>query len=335
MNVLFLVPKPTYDTKMARERFAWMRAVQEQVAPHGVHTTGPGWPDWDASATPVANVTRYVAARRSNPEEVPHVLVTYQVDDLKGSPVPVCLILQEAYNRPKTLGLLRATDPKLVVFTYANEMLQYAEDCADRMVVHIPHCGDSEVFKSTGQVRHIDLLIVGNMNQTIYPFRARLARLAWRSLRKRGYFVKWLPHPGYALPAKPGTVVGPDFAAVLSSSKLVLTCTSRYRYALAKLVEIPLCGALPVSDLPFERQKFFSQTLLNVEPWMLDREIEQAIEDVLDDPEEWARRAKIARDKVEARLTMKYWAERFIYHCRRYLGESPHPPTPPVGDEDT
>lgn len=348
MNVLFLVPKVTYDTKMARERFAWMRFVQEQVAPHGVHTTGPGWPDWQDALSPVDNLKFYLAERQNDREAQPHLVVTYQVDDLKGSPVPVCVILQEAYNRPKTLALLRATDPKLVIFTYANEMEQYREDLAGRLVEHIPHSADESVFTmqeaidpdeipliAAGAYKAHDVLIVGNMNQTIYPFRNRLARLAWRTLRKRGYRVAWLPHPGYTLPAKGGAKVGPEFAKALQRSKLVVTCTSRFRYALSKLAEIPLCGALPVSDLPAERQKFFSQTMLNVEPWMLDREIQQAMEDVLDDPDDWARRAKLAHDKIEARLTMKFWAERFIYIGRRFLGEQPHPPTPPVGDEDT
>ncbi len=342
MNVLFLVPKTTYDTKMARERFAWMRAVGEQVAPHGVHTTGPGWPDWKAHASAVDNVKAYVHARQHNREEQPHVCVTYEVNDLQGCPVPVVLILQEAYNRPKTLALLRAVDPKLVIFTYPQEMLQYAEDLAGRTVLHIPHAADDSVFKliagtepwSTHE-RPIDVLIVGNMNQTVYPFRNRLARLAWRDLRKRGYRVRWLAHPGYTIPPKAG-YVGHEYAAILNTAKLVVTCTSRYRYALCKLAEIPLCGALPVSDLPFDRQKFFAQTMLPVDAWMLDREIRQAMEDLLDEPDALAQRVRIARDKIEARLLLKFWAERFIYHCRRFLGEvDMAAPTPLVGDEDT
>jgi hypothetical protein len=337
VNVLFLVPKAVSDQKMARERFAWMRAVQEQVAPHGVHTTGPGWPDWQDDLTPVDNLTFYLAARKNDREAQPHLVVPYEVEGLRGAPIPVCLILQEAYNRPKTLRLLAETDPKIVVFTYANEMLQYQAEleAAGRQVWNLPHCADDSVFVDQGRPRIYDVLIVGNMNQTVYPFRNRLARLAWRGLRKRGYRVKWLPHPGYVLPPKAGGFVGAEYAALLGSSKLVVTCTSRYRYALCKLAEIPLCGALPVSDLPYDRQKFFSQTLLHVEPWMLDAEIQQAMEDVLDDEDEWRRRVKLAHDKIEARLLMKFWAERFIYWGRRFLGEAPTPPTPLVGDEDT
>jgi hypothetical protein len=60
------------------------------------------------------------------------------------------------------------------------------------------------------------------------------------------------------------------------------------------------------------------------------------MEALLDDEPALQKRTRIARDKVESRLTMKYWAERFVYQGRRLLGEvDMAPPMPPVGDEDT
>jgi len=120
------------------------------------------------------------------------------------------------------------------------------------------------------------------------------------------------------LPPKSG-LVGEAYARKINQSRLVVTCTSRHRYALAKLSEIPLCRALPVSDLPTERRRFFEQTTLHVESWMLDREILSLMEDVLDDEEDWTRRVKIAHEKVAARLTMKDWAERFVFWSRRKI----------------
>lgn len=338
MNFLHLVPRDVYERKLARERFKWMDAVAEQVRPHGVHTTGPGWKDWHDELSARDNVRAYLAERtgEEHREFLPQLVVAYQVEGLAGSPVPVCVILQEAYNRPKTLKLLADTDPRLVIFTYQNEMAQYQAEleAAGRSVTVIPHAADDAVFMDYGLQKTIDLLIVGNMNAEVYPFRARLARLAWRELRKRGYVVRWLPHPGYTLPPKAG-FVGEPYARLLNQSRLVITCTSRYKYALAKLVEIPLCRALPVSDVPAERQGFFRKTMLHVEPWMLDREILTAIEDVLDDDAEWARRVTLAHEKVSQRLTMKYWAERFIYWSRRFLGEvDMAAPMPATGEDD-
>lgn len=337
MNFLHLVPKWTYDTKMARERFRWMDYVHEQVLPygHGVHTTGPGWSDWNENATMVQNLNLYQQSRHK--EEQAHFIVAYDVEGIATDcPIPVCVVIQEAYNRPKTLKTIHDVDAKLVIFTYANEMPQYQAEleAEGRDVVAIPHSADDRCFKDYGEEKLIDVLIVGSMNQTIYPFRNRLARLAWRDLRKRGYRVEWLKHPGYTIPPKAG-LIGEAYARKINQAKLVVTCTSRYRYALGKLCEIPLCRALPVSDLPADRQKFFSQTMLNVEPWMLDREILTKIEDVLDDEDDLAARIKLAHDKIEFRLVMKYWAERFIYWARRHTGEiDMAPPMPLIGDED-
>lgn len=338
MNILHLVPRDTFERKMSRERFSWMDAVADQVRPHGVHTTGPGWKDWHDELSARDNVRVYLSERTGEQarESLPHLIMAYEVEGLAGSPIPVCVILQEAYNRPKTLKLLADTDPALVIFTYQNEMAQYhAElEAAGRQVTVIPHSADDTVFKDYGLPKTIDILIAGNMNAEIYPFRARLARLAWRELRKRGYSVQWLPHPGYTLPPKAG-LVGEQYARLLNASRLVITCTSRYKYALAKLAEIPLCRALPVSDLPAERQVFFSKTMLNVEPWMLDREILTRIEDVLDDEAEWLRRVQLAHDKIDQRLPMRFWAERFIYWGRRFLGEVDMPaPMPATGEDD-
>lgn len=335
MNLVHLVPYETYKNKMARERFKQVEAIAETPNMY-VHTTGPGWPDWNDKASPLQNMQDYHEARRQNPAERVDAILSYQVTGLQGCPIPVTIVLQEAYNHPKTVRLIEDTDPRLVVFTYANEMPQYADwlERSGRTWMTIGHCADATIFRDYKLTKDIDILIVGNMNESIYPFRRRLARLAWREIRKRGYNVVWLPHPGYTLPPKAG-LVGEEYAKMINRSRLVITCTSRFKYALTKLVEIPLCMALPVSDIPFEREKFFKQTMLNVEPWMTDKEIQFLIEDVLDTDDKWAAMVAKARDKIEAYLTMKFWAERYVYWIRRViLGEDPHPPMPQVPEED-
>lgn len=336
MNIIQLVPRTLYETKMARERFRQVEscALLPNVT---VHTTGPGWPDWNEKLSPNENLILYRDNRLGTPEFAPHLVVAYGMTSLAGSPIPVAIVLQEAYNRPKTLRLIEETDPRLVVFTYANEVPQYHDEllAADHVPVSIPHSGDDDLYKDYGEPKDIDILVVGNMNSTTYPFRARLGRLAWQYLRKQSYRVVVLQHPGYILPPKAGGLVGEPYARLLNRAKLVMTCTSCHRYALTKLVEIPLAGALPVSDLPAERQGFFKQTCLHVEPWMTDREILFLVEQTLDNEESWAARVKIAREKVAFRLAMRFWGERFVYWARRViLGEDPHPPMPPIGDDD-
>ena len=341
MNYLHLVPRSVFETKMARERFIQVDALRA-VPDSAVVTWGPGWPEWDVNMSIVENVERF--CRATYPA---HLIIAYGLaGSLLGGPVPVAVILQEAYDRRKTDQLIRAMDPRLVVFTYANELPQYEHFAAEgRVCVAVPHGvepGPMAVaypeLLALGHAgfadRPIDVLIVGNMNETIYPVRVHLAHLAWRELRKRGYKVVWAPHPGYTLPPKVG-VVGREYLRLLGQAKLVVTCTSRYRYALTKLLEIPMAGALPVTDLPGERQRFFSHTGLIVSPSMLDREILGLMEGMLDDAGAWELAVKIARERVEDRCLMTFWAERFHFHARvAILGESPAPPRPVVSEED-
>jgi len=320
MNFLHLVPRAVYEKKMARERMRWMDYVSGQVSQvgHKVSTTGPGWPDWDENNGVGRNIDKCM--ERQTGEQKAQLVVAYEMGEVKHSPIPTCVIIQEAYDRPKTLRTIREVDAKLVVFTYANEMPQYRDELESegRAVVTIPHSGDEGCFMDYRLKKDIDVLVVGNMNREIYPFRVRLANLAWRELRKRGYRVEWIRHPGYVLPSESG-IVGEAYARKLNQARLVVTCTSRYKYALAKLVEIPLCFALPVSDVPNDRAEFFEKTTLHVEPWMLDREILSVMENVLDDEEDWAVRTLRAREMTEARLTMKDWAERFVFWARRKI----------------
>lgn len=337
MNVLFLVPRSIYDTKMSRVRFEEIESLVRLSPNVDVKTSGPGWDDWPAGMEPMEYLNQEIASRKLDASRALHVVVSYMVTGLAASPVPVAVIFHETYNYPKTMQLIEDTGAKVVVFTYSNDVALYQAplEAAGRALWVIPHSADEYIYRDYGLEKDIDVLVVGNLSEQFYPFRHRLARLAHRELRKRGYRVVQLPHPGFELPPREGAVVGEAYARYLNRSKVVLTCTSRQRYAFAKLVEIPLCASLPVSDLPRERQGFFRQTTLNVEQWMLDREILAKVEDVLDDDGLRARLTAVAHDKVAQRLQMRHWAERFIYCVRRGIwGESPEPPTAPVGDDD-
>lgn len=358
MNLLHLVPKAVYDTKMSRVRFEEVASLPKANPPVVVHTTGPGWEDWSAAMNPVTYVDAWNANARGDKERMLHAVLSYGVNDCRPltqddhgmGPVPVFTIFHETYNYPQTLQRIRDVGASHVIFTYANDLALYqpAMEYLGVSLGSIPHSATEALYwqplDADGHPidqKDVDVLIVGNLAEQFYPFRYRLARLAKRELAKRGYKVVHLPHPGFTLPqaaeyvpVREGTYVGEGYATWLRRSKLVFTCCSKQKYAFAKLVEIALCGALPVSDLPAERRGFFRQTVLNVEPWMLDQEILAKVEDVLDDDDLRRRLTQVAHDKVAARLEMRHWAERFVYVMRRALGEAPDPPTPPIGEED-
>ena len=360
MNLIFLVPYEIFRQKMSRVRFDEVDALTHADPPMAVITTGPGWPDWPAGLQPIDYVQQRYEFFKNNPQEIPHLVLSYKVEGLQKSPIPVAMIFHETYNWAQVLREIEDTGATLILFTYQNDLERYrpaieqmnARDGKERVLGSIPHGADPAIYRDYSNEtkilgeradtdpfrlgwKSIDVLIVGNQAREFYPFRHRLMRLALRELKKRGYKVVHAPHPGFTLPPRPDTYVGADYARLLNRSKLVLTCTGRHHYAFNKLVEIPLCWSLPVSDLPAERQNFFRQTMLNVEMWHTDREILTKIEDVLDDDELLKHLTTIAHDKVQQRLTLPHWAERFVYYARRHVwGEAPDPPTAPVGEED-
>lgn len=326
MKILYLVPKEVYERKMSRVRFQQMAAIDrflregkhDQAENVGVVYAGPGWSGWDEGSSGADNVIRLLNAGSGEP---PHLAVTYKVGGLRGSPLPVWTQYNEAFDVRGVRQFVEENGVQGVIFHHQNDLLRYPEWTrpGSIWVRHIPHCADPAVYRDYGLEKDIDVLVAGNMSQYYYPFRNRLRRLATQVLRKRGYRVVVLPHPGYQLPPKEGAVVGEAFARMLNRAKVAFTCSMRHNYALAKYSEIALCRTLPVGDIPGERQEFFQRTVLQVEPWMLDEEIQRTVEEVLDNPERLKKLTDEAYDLTLQHFSMGVYAELFVRAANVFL----------------
>lgn len=326
MRLLYLVPYHTYTTKMSRVRFQQVAAIRETVQ-GALHISGPGWPDWDDAAPPAAQI-RDLPVFNGHPAEA---VVAYGVGGLAGSPVPVVVQFNEAEDHATVERIVDETGARLVVFHHWGDLSHYGHWPGFITRVHIPHGADPAVYRDYGLDKDIDVLCAGNMNAHYYPFRVRLAALATRVLRKRGWRVVVLPHPGYTLPPRAGTVVGEDFARMLNRAKLVVTCSMRYKYQLAKYAEVALCKSLALADLPDECgecRSVLEQTVFVADPAEHDGAIRRRIEDLLDDESgELVRLTALARDTAERHLTMGVYAARFVHAVARHLLE-PHAGAP-------
>lgn len=318
MNIVCLVPKSLYDSKMSRVRFQQWAAIAKIVP---LHVTGLGWPDWDDTLSPGKNLARIPVGDPAHPRPA-ELVISYKAGVLHDVVQPVVVQFNEADDHEKTLQEIYDARAQLIVFHHENDMPQYAhlltrEHAAFvRRLVHIQHCADTSVYKDYGLPKDIDVLCAGNLSQQFYPFRYRLMRLAWTILRRRGHVVKVLRHPGYTLPPREGTVIGDDFARMLNRSKLVFTCSMRYKYALAKYSEIALCRSLAVGDVPNEREAFFRQSIVVVEPYMTDEEIVRIVEEYLDDDDKRKSLTDTAYDLNLQSSTMAHYAENFLREAR-------------------
>lgn len=317
MRLLYLVPKTIYDTKMSRVRFQQVRAIGRLAS---VHISGLGWPDWIDTATPLDNAHQIAATFSAD------LILSYKVRGLHGCRVPCAVSFNEAYDVDDVESEVHDGNARLVIFHHGNDLPRYQHwDARGIMRVHIPHGADTDMFRDYGHEKNIDILVVGNRNQSYYPLRYRLATLAQTYFARRAWRVVRLPHPGYTLPARDGTMVGESYARMLNRAKLVFTCSMIYKYALAKYSEIGCARSVAVADVPSERQAFFRETILNVESWMTDAQICDIVETALD-PESGVLdpllKHSYARNLAES--TLDLYAQRFIEAAREFL-EGPRP----------
>lgn len=317
MRLLHLVPKKIHDEKMSRDRFQQTAAIARQVF---VHTSGPGWPDWADAHDAASN-----AARLAQDHGVDLILVYAVFLDARLT-LPVCVSIKEGFERQKVQEVITRAHATLVIFNHENVLDEWQDYATPgRMLAHIPHCADPALYPDplpTFAQRDVDVMVVGNMNASYYPHRVRLRDLAWRVLRKRGYRVEILKHPGYTLPAPPGTYAGAEYAAQLARAKVVLSCSGHQRAAFLKYVEGPMAGAVFGADLPMDRP-FLTRTTLELPLHATDRVILDRIESVLDDEDAWRAIAKPAHELVRKYRTMAMYAEMFSRVCQQFFSDAP------------
>lgn len=325
MRILHLVPKAVFDTKLSRYRFGYVDYLNRHDQCWS-HVSGPGWPDWDESRSPADNIARITVkpgTERLGAGEPADAVLAYKMDGLKDCGVPVVIAYNEADDQYAVRQEIERNGAHILIFHHANDLPMY-RDLESRGLVlrHTPHCADPEVFQDYGLEKSTDILVVGNLQEREYHFRHRLMRLAIKTLKKRGWSVEVLPHPGYTLPPREGTFIGDAYAKKLNAAKLVFTCSMRYKYQLAKYSEIALSASLPVGDMPDECEictKRLESMILRVEPWQTDEEIVRVVEDVLDDPDQLRTLTKRAWEIASRELTMPRYAERFVSAVRPHV----------------
>lgn len=118
---------------------------------------------------------------------------------------------------------------------------------------HIPHHVRTDIFSPppVGVAgRDIEVLLVGRHHADLYPLRARWARLIRAGHWKSAVHVE--PPHGMLCEWKDAKMEKQqrDYADHLRRARIVLSCSSHWRYMLQKFTEIAASGAFLVSDVP-------------------------------------------------------------------------------------
>lgn len=316
LKVLALFPRAYYQRKHSPVRRHAIQAVQQHQEIECV-ISGQGWDSYNLNETLAANMCCLMpdgcdviwmykpngGGRPERPPHVPSLLDWKSVDALK------VISLNEFWWDLETRK--REVDGfDLAIAHHENDMPRFAE--AGIRVVHIPHSANADIFTRTKPIRErkIECLITGSISEDHYPLRCRLRNLVV-SGRLPG---ELRAHPGYwqsNLSTNDAQVK--NYADHLGNAKISLCCSSKWRYALGKLVESMQAGCLVVSDMP--NDSLFRETLgkhiVEIDNQMSDQQIIDIVQGWLSRPLELIEYARAGQELAISEFSMQRYAERF------------------------
>ena len=201
-----------------------------------------------------------------------------------------------------TMKEIITSKSQIIICHHLNDQVKYNNKNFDLMKHYIynPHHCNPLIFKNNYVVRDIDILLAGVYKPKHYPFKYRLFNLInkYKDTRLKKYNIHHLKHPGYNHPDAYTSRIQKDFSNHLNRTKICMSCTSKYKYRLGKYIEVPMCGAVIMGDVPYE-DPLFKTFVIDINPNMSDTEIVNILIEHLEKPillkvkaykgEQWAR----------------------------------------------
>ena len=300
MKILYLCSKKYHDSKMSRVRFDSIEAISKKT---DLIYSGLGWDNYNNNLSVQQNIVVVY-----KPQEY--------IDFAKVN-IPTCMRYNEMWPVKEWTYEILNSKLDLVIAHHENDIPKY-QHIKNVKFSHIPHSANENIYKDYGLEKKYDILFTGATGDLHYPFRTRLKKLANNNLSKI-FNCKILNHPGNNL-NRPKGLIGEDYAKIINSSKITLTCSSAYKYRLGKYVEIPMCASILAGDIPNEDKDGFSSFMLNLSENDSDDVIISKITNCLSNNE-------LQREMVSSGLrwsedyTQGKYADRFIKVVDEFLGE--------------
>jgi hypothetical protein len=321
MRLLNLWDKARYDTSTDRAFFHNLDAIGAHPGVEELRYLGMGWPGWDEGLTTLQNITNCYQDK-----PLPDMIITYAYKRKEDYPglrdvlIPKCMRWNES-NYEFFLYTLLSRDIGLCIFHHQNDTFSWgAKRIRGIKFENIPHCAEPEIFKDYREDKIYDILISGFMREDVYPFRHRLRKIVVERLSSR-YNCKILPHPGYRsrYALKPNTCILEGYAREVNRAKIAITCSSKYKFALMKYIEIPMSGTLLAADLPDERHEFFKKFMVVLDPKWSDGKIADKLEFYINHKTERKTLIKKGYKLVRNTRTHEQYADRFVRIVKNYL----------------
>lgn len=303
MKILMLYNKEWLNTHMCRGDFHSIDAIIRHPDVESVKD-GPNFKGWIDVPTSV---------KRHNPDLVLwHNPLTMKNFEQVG--VPTVIRYHEMWNNEWTTGEITKSNSNLVICHHENDMKKYDHLDSRHKLVNISHCAEKTIFKDYGLEKEYDVLFVGIAVDIIYPLRMRL-----HNIIKKIPNHKILEHPGYKLTEDEANKQIINYAKEINKANVVVTCSSLYKYALAKYAEIPACRSFMVSDIPNEREDSFRKFIGEIHEDQSDSQILDIINFWIHDDERREEMTNIGYEYIYNNYTQEHYADRFIKAINKEL----------------
>jgi len=307
-DILYLCNRATFESKMSRVRFHGIKALEKKA---NLKWSGIGWDTYDNAKTVQENIEIIY------PDKLPDIVIAYKPLEMKefNKITPLkCIRYNEMWDKQWTMKEIVESRSNLVVCHHSNEAEEYTQifknfNLFPLKFVAIPHCAETTIFKDYGLEKTCDLLLIGDLKSQFYPLRARFLNIFQKMSPK--YRCNILKHPSYEVRDAHSNKIAIDFARMINSTKIAVTCGSIYKYRLGKYVEVPMCNTALAADMPKEDKPQLNKFLIQINMEMSDEEIINKLEFFLEN--ESKRKELIHEGKLYAQnYTQQHYAKSFL-----------------------
>lgn len=303
IKLLFLCDKKYWDNKMSRVRFHSAEAIFRHKSIKAVKD-GPGFDGWKD-------------AENSVKKHSPDIIFWFKPLEINGYQnisIPKVISYNEMYDVESTKNEILKSNSNIIICHLKNDMIKYKN--MNFNLYNLPHCIEKNIFKNYNENKKYDVLLAGVISDKIYPLRYKFQKIIKDNLLKN-LNVKILNHPGYRIKNVNEQVI--NYAKELNRSKVVLSCSSIYKYALAKYVEVPACNSLLIADLPDERYDLFKDLIIPIDKKMSDNEIVNIINYWVKSDFERNKKINLNYKKIIENYTQEHYADKFYNIITNYL----------------
>lgn len=314
MKILYLVPRKTFLTKTSRVRF---HQIEEISKLSQLTYSGIGWDNFDNKKTLSENIKKIYDGDK------PDIIISFdhfKIKNFVNCKIPKVIMMNEMHSpegdKKSALRMILSGGYDFVVCHHKNEMESPVFDSIRSKMINIPHHVNFSIFKDYNLEKTIDVLLCGSLRLEKYQLRKKLINVIGK-LQEIGINAQIHPHPGPRPDAHTNKYMI-DFAKIINRSRICLTCSSIYKCAFAKYVEIPLCKSLIMADIPNERQNFFCSFVEEINKEDSDEKIVKRILNLLENSEELEKKTNIGFEKNKT-LSMQNYAKKFMIEINKFF----------------